>query len=152
MRCAGVACCTDCGNVLSPLGRADVCGLLASILAMPNVSPCSVSGPGFMCTPPSTQGVNYGIQNGAHLSRAKVRFFKHNDLQVGREGAHPLPSVMAYLACNWERGWPAWHASNWKCCSCAPCPQAWGLVMLMQLGLVCSHGHPQNSSSLPVWL
>ena len=30
-----------------------------------------------------TQGVNYGIQNGANLSRAKVLFFKHNDLQVG---------------------------------------------------------------------
>lgn len=26
------------------------------------------------------QGVNYAIQNGAHLSRAKVLFFKHNDL------------------------------------------------------------------------
>jgi hypothetical protein len=26
------------------------------------------------------QGVNYAIQNGAHLSRAKVLFFKHNDM------------------------------------------------------------------------
>ncbi|PRW20998.1 long chain base biosynthesis 1-like [Chlorella sorokiniana] len=27
------------------------------------------------------EGVNYGIQNGANLSRAKVLYFKHNDLQ-----------------------------------------------------------------------
>ena len=29
--------------------------------------------------PPPLQGVNYCIQNGAHLSRAKVLYFKHND-------------------------------------------------------------------------
>lgn len=26
------------------------------------------------------QGVNYAIQNGAHLSRARVLFFRHNDM------------------------------------------------------------------------
>lgn len=30
--------------------------------------------------PRAPQGVNYAIQNGAHLSRAKVLFFRHNDL------------------------------------------------------------------------
>ncbi len=28
---------------------------------------------------PPLQGVNFGIQNGAHLSRARVLYFKHND-------------------------------------------------------------------------
>lgn len=28
---------------------------------------------------PHCQGVSYGIQNGCHLSRARVLYFKHND-------------------------------------------------------------------------
>ena len=28
----------------------------------------------------NTQAANFGIQNGAMLSRAQIRFFKHNDM------------------------------------------------------------------------
>ncbi len=31
--------------------------------------------------PLPAQGVNYGIQNGCHLSRARVLYFRHNDVQ-----------------------------------------------------------------------
>lgn len=56
-------------------------------------------------TPPLPQGVNYGIQNGANLSRAKVLFFKHNNLQVG---------AGALGGCAYS-GWVGGAYSGWVC-------------------------------------